>query len=354
MQGDSTQQTPLTQLRDSYTFVANVTALKGAVSLHLDSDHEVRRATAAEIADIKGNIKNVLGITTQCWEFWECERPVPSLQDRWRRKQPKLLPEAEWRYFVIAFRGPKSPSPEDVAADPDVNLNFALDLAPVELENTYTTLYTTDPAFYIHRDAHAGLVGWRYQPDRLYQVFNRARDQLLLRPRDDKQFFVEIGSEEIAEIAEIHALLEGHGSQLIKQEKLLAQLSSLKGLPHESPLRFLGYFAVLESLLTHPPQPTDPYDSITRQVVKKVILLDHRFRHPIDYGSFGGAPPETVWRKMYSCRSVVAHGGVPDFNKDLSLLKSQEDSLRLVKETTKAVIVQALREPQLMADLREC
>jgi hypothetical protein len=57
---------------------------------------------------------------------------------------------------------------------------------------------------------------------------------------------------------------------------------------------------------------------------------------------------------MYACRSKVAHGGVPDFTKDLQLLKSYDHALALVKETTKSVIVQALREPQLLADLREC
>ena len=57
---------------------------------------------------------------------------------------------------------------------------------------------------------------------------------------------------------------------------------------------------------------------------------------------------------MYDCRSAVAHGGIPDFAKELSVLKSYDDSLRLVKETTKALITQALREPRLLVDLREC
>ncbi len=48
----------------------------------------------------------------------------------------------------------------------------------------------------------------------------------------------------------------------------------LKALPHFSPLRFLGYFAMLESLLTHAPNPSDPYDSITRQVQKRRALLE--------------------------------------------------------------------------------
>lgn len=57
---------------------------------------------------------------------------------------------------------------------------------------------------------------------------------------------------------------------------------------------------------------------------------------------------------MYECRSLIAHGGKPDFSKGLRLLGTYDRALYLVKETTKAVIVQALREPQLLVDLRNC
>ena len=96
------------------------------------------------------------------------------------------------------------------------------------------------------------------------------------------------------------------------------QLGQLKALPNYSPLRFLGYFAILESLLTHAPKPSDPYSSITRQVQKKLILLDHRWTHKINYGPFGEAKPEKVWSTMYGYRSLIAHGGQPDFSGELS------------------------------------
>ena len=135
---------------------------------------------------------------------------------------------------------------------------------------------------------------------------------------------------------------------------MASQLGQLKRLPYHSPLRFLGYFAILESLLTHAPKPSDPYDSITRQVIKKLTLLDHRWTPKIDYTPFGDAKPEKVWSRLYSYRSRVAHGGEPDFDGELSVLKNKETALKIVKETTKAVIRQALLEPQLLLDLREC
>ncbi len=132
------------------------------------------------------------------------------------------------------------------------------------------------------------------------------------------------------------------------------QLRQLKALQHDSPLRFLGYFAVLESLLTHPPKPSDPYDSITRQVKKKIALLNNRWNPRIDYGPFGGLKPDAVWAKMYAYRSRLAHGGKADFSRELARLGNHEQALKLIKETVKAVIRQALVEPRLLLDLRDC
>jgi hypothetical protein len=132
------------------------------------------------------------------------------------------------------------------------------------------------------------------------------------------------------------------------------QLQDLDGLPPHSPLRFLGYFAVLESLLTHQPKQTDPYDPITRQVKKKLALLDRRCEPHIDYSSFAGANTDTVWAKMYAYRSRLAHGSTVDFDTELKLLGSADNALRLIKQTAKAIGRHALIEPQLLVDLRDC
>lgn len=125
-------------------------------------------------------------------------------------------------------------------------------------------------------------------------------------------------------------------------------------MPYNSTLRFLGYFAILESLLTHPPKSSDPYDSITRQVKNKINLLNNRWEIKLDYSNFGEARDGTIWNKMYAYRSSVAHGGNPDFSGELSILGSHLNALKLVKETVKALIRQVLFEPQLMMDLRKC
>ena len=58
---------------------------------------------------------------------------------------------------------------------------------------------------------------------------------------------------------------------------------------------------------------------------------------------------------MYAYRSAVAHGGIPNFTRgDLAGLKSPNQALKLLKESTKALIRHALSEPQLIVDLRDC
>jgi transposase len=206
----------------------------------------------------------------------------------------------------------------------------ASEIAPVELEILFTVV-------------NGGLV---WHQDHVFQILQQ------IRHNDD--FFVEIFASDVAEIKKLCARLEQSQSQVLDISPFLRQLTGLKALPYRSPLRFLGYFALLEALLTHSPKPTDPYDSITRQVKKKLTLLNHRWFSKIDYTPFGKTPPEKVWEKMYGYRSDVAHGNLPDFKKELTALKSEVHALRLLKETTKAVVRFALDEPELLADLRGC
>ena len=137
-------------------------------------------------------------------------------------------------------------------------------------------------------------------------------------------------------------------------KQITRQMLDLLALPPRSSLRFLGYFGILESLLIHKPNPEDPYDSITRQVKKKLALLNSRFSTPIDYKGFGNMKTEKIWETMYSYRSNLAHGNSPDFQKGLKPLGSPDRALALLNKTVKAVIRQALIEPQLIDDLREC
>jgi len=314
---------PRAAVPESYAFVMNVWHLKDAATYTLAPGHELRRARPEEILVIKDSIASRgPAPRLQYMHLWECQWPHPG-------GTIGFLPPEEWRYFVVAFRGSNSTAAE---------LESAFDLAPVELEVGLTVVY--------HEfDGQVGH-GVVWQPGRTFHVLDNAMY--------NKSFFVDVSAADIDAIQTIHRQLQEHDHRLVDVKRLATRLSQLKGLPHGSPLRFLGYFGLLESLLTHAPKPSDPYDSITRQVKKKVALLDHRWPRTLDYSPFGGASPDTVWSKMYTYRSQVAHGAAPEFTGELAVLRSHEAALALIKETVKAVIRQALTESQLLLDLREC
>ncbi len=308
---------------ESYAFVMNVWHLEDQASHILAPGHELRRATHEEVEVIEQTLQRL------------ASRPLNPYMNLWKRRWPhlggaiELLPEAEWRYFVIAFRGSNATMAE---------LKTAFDIAPVELEAGFTVVNS------IEDDSTVGGVIWN--EERLFHVLADARYS--------DSFFVDVSRSDVELTATIYSSLKKHDNRLIDIKHLAGQLSQLKALPHKSPLRFLGYFAILESLLTHAPKPTDPYDSITRQVKKKVALLNRRWDKALDYTPFDGATPETIWSKMYTYRSLVALGGTTRFTGELRALGNHENALKLVKETVKSVLRYALDDPQLLLDLREC
>jgi hypothetical protein len=313
-----------TPVPENYAFVMNVSHLEGATNYTLAPGHELRRATSDEIAFIKDTLKrwgpsSTLAFTP--YSLWESRWPV--------RGRAEALPEAERRYFVIAFRGSNVTIEE---------LRSAFDIAPLELEVGFTIMY--------HGLGGAASPGVVWHPGRLFHVLEHAHF--------NDSFFVAVSTSEIDELRAIHSQRQKHDNRLVDIQRLAMQFSELKGLPHHSPLRFLGYFGILESLLTHTPKPSDPYETITRQVKRKVALLDNRWPRRLDYAPFGGTSPDSIWSKMYAYRSQIAHGGSLDLTADLKVLGSHEVALTLIKDTAKAVIRQALFEPQLLADLREC
>jgi hypothetical protein len=171
----------------------------------------------------------------------------------------------------------------------------------------------------------------------------------------DPAFFHDVTMEDLDDLRTVHQRLQKHDSRVVEVHRFIGQVGHLKTIPAISPLRFLGYFAVLEGLITHAPDPKDSYDSITRQVKKKIALLNNRWTPRLDYGAFGGTEPEALWTKMYSYRSILAHGGAASFqSKRLHGLGNHENALRLLQSATKAALRFALEEPQLLADLREC
>ena len=311
-------------ITNGFAFVINIKRIQEP-SLELAPGFLLRKATPAERPIITEIIESMPSTGHPLEEFF-WQRPLPL-------NAGLLAPSAQaedWRYFVIEFQSRR--------IDTIFELQQALDLSPTELDIGFALSPNPAPTY----------PSASYSFSRVYQFLQSATwasDPL-----------VEVGQSVADEIRGAHALLQSARSHPLFPRRQISQMGELKDLPESSPLRFLGFFSILESLLTHPPIPTDPYDSITRQVTTKLKLLNARFDRPLDYTPFGGMGSDKTWKKMYKYRSLIAHGGTANFSKDPELkpLKDEGTALELLKTATKTVILEALKEPQLIADLQQC
>lgn len=197
------------------------------------------------------------------------------------------LPKKHWRYFVIEM------SCEIESLDV---LEQAISIARCDLDLGLIALKVTARKL--------TLPTYVYRPPQLFQSLSALRNA-----HDSKDGISKTISKADGEhISDIYARIKSHDHSVLDLHSPFRQLLELKDLPHFSPLQILGYFAILESILTHQPAPEDRYDSITRQITRKLALLNKRWQPSLNYSDFGSATHEKIWSKMYAYRSAIAHG----------------------------------------------
>jgi hypothetical protein len=307
----------------SFAFVVNVKELVNTDSVAIAPGYTLRKAHKTEIEYIKEFLKeNGTRYGTGVWE----DKPTAS------GKVPKL-PKKLWRYFVIEFEND----------DPNLDLlEAALAVAPSSLDIGFAKIKV---------NVGGGLIrpACLYHAPRLYQslsalyLANTGRDKLL----------VSIGNAEGSQINDGFRLMVDHDHGILDLTRVLELVLDLKDLPHSSPLQILGYFAILESVLTHQPRPDDRYESLTRQITNKLALLNNRWNPPFDYSPLNGAKHENIWPQMYAYRSAIAHGNKLDFKTRLTLLKNADVANTLIIDAVKKTIRQAYVEPRLLKDLHD-
>lgn len=146
--------------------------------------------------------------------------------------------------------------------------------------------------------------------------------------------------------------------------EILGLFSSLDNLPDSSFLKVLGYFSVIEGLLSHCPAASDRVDSIQRQLIRNINLLNNRLKRigrDITFDDFGATSPEKVLKKLYAFRSAIAHGGnLEQSMKDVYKMRvgkeqGQESHLWIhdwLRNMTKKLLLAAIIEPELVTDLK--
>lgn len=134
-------------------------------------------------------------------------------------------------------------------------------------------------------------------------------------------------------------------------KNIIVEFFGLNSFTSRNKFKTLAKFALIESLITH--NPTDSGDTITKQIKAKVKLLNNRFTQPIKVSDFfKNGSLDKILSELYSFRSAIAHGSTYVFKG--KILESEEKAGYFIDILLRRIIVQALKEPQLLLDLKEC
>lgn len=135
----------------------------------------------------------------------------------------------------------------------------------------------------------------------------------------------------------------------------LLRYHQLRAIQENSEQRITGLFSVIEALITHRPKLVESIDSITHQIFRKVVLIQNRSEVTIDYsGYFGDAKPQKIWTLLYAYRSRLVHGDWVKFDGELTVLKSASNVYGFLNVVVKMLLKQAIIEPALILDLKQC
>ena len=241
------------------------------------------------------------------------------------------LPPEKWKYWVVAFEGNNTKI---------YDLQYAANLIKNDLEFAFQIIYP-------EKQQEGKPSGFMSMPSHLREYYSS--------PEAITSNAVEVEHDEIQEIGEIYALYKKLPPEYQYIDHSVKNFDSLKRIPKKSELLTIGYFSIVEALISHAPRLNESLDSISHQIKNKLVLLRKRFERKIEYSSyFLEMKEKALWSLLYSYRSCIAHGGIPDFRNKFRTLKSKEVVLDFLRENIKCLILYSLKEPELMVDLKNC
>lgn len=122
-------------------------------------------------------------------------------------------------------------------------------------------------------------------------------------------------------------------------------------IPRQSNLLTLSYFSTLEALLTNGRMNGE---SITNQLIYKTQLLLN-MSGPVNHKAiFHNVNHDTLWKRLYSLRSNIAHGNKFDFTKELSCLKDIDTVNFYLDMVVQKLLRFSLDHQTMVDDLRSC
>jgi len=317
-------------IKSGLAFVVTNIEVDGDLPVEVIPDHTFRKASDAEIAEITSVISESSNRPVISWVRYDAL--VKEVRQEGNTTYHfESLPREQWRYWVIAFDGPNR-------RIHDVDL-LAL-LLPTDF----------DLGFQIYYDGpkqSGERVGYMQMPLHFVEKYGSTDEMFKNAKR--------VSTKQLESINELHSLFCALPEEFPFVHHAIHNFSALRRIPKASELLAVGYFSIIESLITHAPRLSETLDSINHQITNKMILLRKKFtRQVVPTTYFMHTAEERLWKKLYAYRSSLAHGNNVDFNQEFQVLKSHDSVISFLKENIKELLVLALKEPEFLSDLRRC
>jgi hypothetical protein len=317
----------MSQMRGGYHVISNVLDAHVALPIDITPTLRIAKADGAQIEVIQRLLTQISGGFPNSRIYYENHWVETKESDTSSRSTPHPLRREDWRYYVVSYSGSETEAYKFLRAA-NLTCPALSSFAEVHTEGEYGT----GQALGWGIDQVVGTLAHLTPHSHRAEVLDAAAADEL---RGSYERFTALDSKKHSGIA--------HAIEL---------LSGLRRIPHGSDLLVLGLFAVIEMLLTHKPNDKEIGDSLLHQISTKIPLLSARLSSPLDYGGFERATEVKVWKRLYEYRSTVAHGGTPDFNGSLSLLRNRDVAVAFLEGATRRLLRHALNEPVLVDALK--
>ena len=230
----------------------------------LHNDFTFRRAKENEILQYKNKLSKyptfayeVFGEIDYIYEYsWK------AISDGNSTKYEKsFLEEKDYKYWVIEYK--------------ETNYGIhELEIAISLLKNSFELGLTS-----IRHDKNSDKHGFIHSE----HCINKFRDMTT-------SFYnyqtLNVNMNEIKSIPKIYAQYINNHNKYDFIEHAFKNYTMLKYIDRQSDLFVLGYFSIIEMLVTHPPRQNENLDSITHQIVTKLNLLEKFFERKIIYSEY--------------------------------------------------------------------
>lgn len=324
----------MTNFKSGVYFIISHLEIATELPFEIIPEHFLRKARDREIEIIEEMIKTVTAHRFGPWiPYNGAYRKILNEFGSEKLEKTDIL-KKDWKYWVVAYNGYNTRLFDII----DVGL-----ILPFDFTIGFTMKFSEE-------DQNGQLTGFSFIPD--YMMERYSGWDVVCKPPST---ITAVDLEKIQEVLKlIKTLPEKSPEASINFKRAISRFDEIMKISRKTDLVVVGLFSLIEFLLAHKPR-NESIDSITNQLVYKMILLRKRYARSINTNNyFLDSSEDKIWKKLYSYRSSIAHGTTFNFDKEGAALKNKDSAITFLEENIKELLLLLLREPDLMLDIRNC